>query len=487
MMFGSLFIFSFRSFGIMRIRLRIIVQIMLGLVVFIATCKALNYIYVPYSPWERILFHSYYDQDNIDNIYMGSSHVYCGVDPNLLDGINGLNNFNMSTPGQRWDDTYFLLRDALDRYDIKNVYLECCYSTTTTCETWTDKDQCYQIVDWIKAPRNYAFPWLITYEMKLSGDKIAMLYNAADADHMLETIFPFVRHRGNVFNWDQINTNVKEKNSADYKNYVYHQDATEIDGTAASIDYKEKGFSSLKNLRLLDQKKLFEADRDLSENSIGPESSKYLSKTISMCQRKGINVKLFICPIYDLQLVSTNDYDNYISEINRIAENHEVELYDFNLIKDEYLDFNKGDYYSDPGHLNSLGAEKLAPVLWDVLTSSADDNSKRFVKTYKEKLALEPPEIYGLYCKDINPMNDSSQGGKPTYTARRFTVASNRENMMYRITRTIEDNDEFPDSYVELIQDYSKNKSFDIPDDQHGKITIESSYAGENLRISIDY
>lgn len=72
---------------------------------------AFNYIYVNGEPWYRILWHNYYnDEGRIDKVYIGSSHVYCDINPSLLDAVDEGYHFNLSTPGQCLNGSYHLLK-----------------------------------------------------------------------------------------------------------------------------------------------------------------------------------------------------------------------------------------------------------------------------------------------------------------------------------------------------------------------------------------
>ena len=81
---------------------RRIARIMARVLIFCVVLSGLNYIYVDVPPWERILWHNFYQSEGkIDNLYLGSSHVYYDIDPFLMDELNGQYNFNLSTSGSR--------------------------------------------------------------------------------------------------------------------------------------------------------------------------------------------------------------------------------------------------------------------------------------------------------------------------------------------------------------------------------------------------
>ena len=461
--------------------------ILAGILLFAAACSRLNFIYVKYDPWYRILFHSYEQQDRIDTLFLGSSHVFCDVDPYMLDKINGQNNFNLATLGQRWDVTYYLLKDALQKHDIQNVYLECYSWTSTEAETWIGREKGFQVVDYMDMPANYTDPWMITYVMKPSLNSLAMLYYAADADHMLETLFPFVRFRASLFDWEYVKENIEAKTSDEYKNYEYREEVSDADGTEGTGAYLGKGYYLTDNRRLLEQERIFRDQRDFDKYGIGKKSEAYIRKTIELCQARHVNVKLYVSPVYDLQLISTEDYDRYVSELKEIADAYDVELYDFNLIKKEYLQMNNGDLFWDAGHLNGTGARTFTPVLWEILSGQREENEPKFYRTYREKLAREDFDIYGVYYKEVLPGDEVKEDGSPGYTARHFRIASNRKNVRYRISRSLRRGEGAAGEDAELIQDYAACDSFVLPADQHGTLTIDGIYGGRAASVNIHY
>lgn len=461
--------------------------ILLSLVIIWGICQKINYAIVTYDPWSRVLMKSYYEQESIDNVFFGSSHVYCDVNPEILDSLNGMNNFNMATPGQRWDDTYYLLKEVSEDYDIKHVYLECYYWDITERECWISKDKQMEVVDYIDDPVNYQRPWLITYEMKPSINSFRMLANSADKENTFETWIPFVRYRQNLFNWEQIEKNIDDKNSEDYMAGRYHAEQADIDGTPWTIDYQKKGFHYSEGGRLLDKEKIFAVNRDLIKYGIGEKSEGYFRKTIEYCQKNGIEVTLFVSPIYDLQLMSTGNYDNYVNELNSFAKEYDIDLYDFNLIKKDYLDIKHGELFMDVGHLNGKGSKIFTPVLWDVLNATKQENANKFYDSYEEKIKEEEPEIYGIYTEDLNPSTEVNADGSPIYTVRRYTIASNRPNMEYRIVRTIDNGDENVENPTQVLQEYNSNNYFDLPINDHGSIFIYGKYEDKDFEMAIAY
>ena len=69
--------------------------------------------YVQNYSWERNNWHYFYTEEkNIDNLFVGSSHVYTGVNPFILDELNGDNNFNLAMASMRMNGCYYSILEA---------------------------------------------------------------------------------------------------------------------------------------------------------------------------------------------------------------------------------------------------------------------------------------------------------------------------------------------------------------------------------------
>lgn len=102
--------------------------IVAAIVIFYGIVQSLNYMYVDDSSSvsrEQVVWHEFYEEKGrINNVYLGSSHVYYNINPVYLDNINEQFNFNLSTPSQLPNGTFHLLKEA-DRYnELSHVYVE---------------------------------------------------------------------------------------------------------------------------------------------------------------------------------------------------------------------------------------------------------------------------------------------------------------------------------------------------------------------------
>ena len=75
----------------------------------------------------RYYMNELYKQDNIETLFLGSSHVFCGYNPEVLEEYYGENVYLAATPVQKIDASYYLLKEALKTNPIKTVYIDMYY------------------------------------------------------------------------------------------------------------------------------------------------------------------------------------------------------------------------------------------------------------------------------------------------------------------------------------------------------------------------
>lgn len=427
--------------------LKIIVGIITAITVFCGIVWTLNYMYVnpEDSRRPRLVLHDFYEnKGQIDNLYLGSSHVYSDINPMYLDNINKRYNFNLSTPGQLLNGTFYLLREA-DRYNnLSHVYVELYYYLHVQAGISSGDERIYA---------NFYRTWQNSDYMNPSVNKLVYMFSIARPEQYTDLCLPFSRYRTKLADWDYIEQVMNKKQTEDYLNYKYRSETEE---------YMGKGYFAFSAI-LDDCDKIYKQLSVLDNNPIGETSEHYLRSTIEYCQARDIPLTLFISPIYELQLISTENYDNYIDEVKAIAEEYNIEFYDFNLAKEEYLPIQLGDYFRDTNHLNSVGANMYTSFFYEVVSGDEVDKKKYFYDSYAEKLQRAAPELYGIYYRNTEEADASGM----LQQTRIMWVASNREeDMEYRIIMTPEDGEQY------MVQDFNENKQFTTPVSESGICTV---------------
>lgn len=419
------------------------IEVLAAILVFAGIVHGLNYLYVEVDGtyvWYRILWHSYYeDRGEIDNLYLGSSHVYSDIDPRILDELNGQNNFNLSTHSLSLNGAYYLLREAVRDNELSHVYLEMYYACSVNDKT-IDSEY-----------RN----WSNTDFMEPSLNKIQYMISNGGLDKCLENFFPFTRYRTKLGDREYVKWVTTYKKGEDYQAYQYHQDFDDGNGYA---EYMPKGYRYTTRV-YPDYRRCYRQEFNLTEESMGDRSEQYCRKVIEYCQRKDIPITLFVSPIYDLQLISTEAYDNYIKEVREIAEEYEIPFYDFNLAKEQYLPLQQDQHFHDAGHLNCYGAAVFTPFFYEVVSGEESENEKYFYPSYADKLKETAPAVYGIYYR-------KSEESKTIW------IASNRDSEMeYRIILTPAEGEQY------MLQDFAENKEFSVSPEEQGICTIVARMA----------
>lgn len=434
--------------------------VVMAAVFFLTGTKILNYLYWQEEDWERILFHNFYAQEeNIDYVYLGSSHVFCALNPEILDEKSGKNNFNMATSGQSLMGSYYLLQEMEKHHKIEKVYLELYYVCSTGAQGhYRDKDF-------------LQIGWRITDYMRMSPLKLTALFCMNPKEYYLDAAFPYIRYRAHLTDDEWIKDRADYKRSGNYKNYKY------VDGL---IEYRDKGYyATAKELANL----LFLRERNPEEMDLTEDAEKYLRKIIEYCQKRGIQIVLYSAPMYEIQPVSTENYDRYIEDIRKIGAEYDVPYYDFNIVKEEYLPIRQPAFFMDAGHLNTKGADCFSNFFWQTVSAQPEDNAAYFYNSYREKLESSKPDVYGLYCYYAEE-SELQQWEEPGRTIR-MAVASNRDTELeYQIFLTPNGEETY------LLQDFSANKKFNLSTEDHGicKVVWRSADGKEEMgSIDVQY
>ena len=413
--------------------------------IFYGIVQVFNYMYVDSNDswFQRFVLHDFYeDTSQIENLYLGSSHVYCDINPMYLDNINGYFNFNLATPGQLPNGTFHLLREADHYNELSHVYVELYYRCYINSGVESDDERIYT---------ELYRTWQNSDYMKLSVNKLAYMFSTAHPEQYTDLCIPFSRYRTQLDDWSYIQQVMEERQQEKFIDYRY---------STETMEYMGKGYFCFNQVVDDCDKRFYQADI-LGDNPIGKTSEKYLRKTIEYCQMRDIPITLFVSPIYELQLVSTENYDNYVEEVKTIAEEYDVDFYDFNLAKEEYLPIQHGEYFMNIEHLNGNGGDIYTPFFYKVVSGEAADNDKYFYDAYAEKLQNAAPEIYGIYYRNPEEVVEGEEAMKTMW------IASNRDSgMEYRIIITPNEGEQY------MIQEFDENKEFMLPMSEHGICTI---------------
>lgn len=428
-------------------------EIFLTIVLCIITAKLLDYLYVNdvyngSSSWERAVLRDFYSQnENIDYLYLGSSHVFRDIIPTQLDTINGGNNFNLATSSQPYMASYYLLKEAIRRNDLEHVYLEMYYMIPCIMGNQDSADV---------MTKN----WNVLYQMPMSFNKLNYMCHLANKKYGMMTFFPVRQFATHVFDTEYVKINLMQKRTENYRNGVHV-----LDEKAPLFD---KGFCTTLNHVAPGT---FEGNSGaIPDNWIDDNSEEYLHKIIALCQHEKIALTLFTSPMPDFRLCCMGNYDQYITEINKLAVQYGLSYYDFNLCSIKYLNFQNDAYFTDYDHLSYEGAGLFTDVLGNVLLSELEGTAipeDMFYSSYEEKLHCIDQKIFGL---DIQ--QDTAQELK-TYMI--YSIDNLSEvDAEFRITKLCSG-----ETQEITVQDWSTQNCVRFPEAETGVFIVEARPVGQ--------
>lgn len=310
------------------------------LIVLCILNMVLNFLIVPVNGASDTMWKQYYEEEEIDTIFVGSSISAATFDPLIFDDILGVKSFNMGTPAQSFVQSLEALESAFDEHGIRRVILSVGFFSFQ--EKMLDVaemsfvmgrtkgkggiDGLMDSVGWLMSEDvveneksvNYLFPWLYN-SVTLSAEGIyenllekMSLQNADISNRMPKGYRPYF---GEGIDWDRIWI----------ENSLYYYSGT-----------------------------------------VEPEMIDSFKEIMKLCNSKE-GVELVVVntphPVYDV-ISYYGIYEEMDAIVRELCESYEIEYYDFSLVKPELFD-TESDYFYDCEHLNHKGAQSFSKMFCD--------------------------------------------------------------------------------------------------------------------------
>lgn len=421
------------------------IKILFGSFIIIAAVlvvnKVLSYVLIDDADDEvRYAMHELYEQEDIETLFLGSSHVFCGYDPRILDRILGENTYLAATPVQKADGSYYLLNEVIKKNDIKKVYLDMFFMQ-------------YRDVPAQRSSVQMEYIYCITDNMKNNWSKVEFLLNASDCERYVEGFLPPARYGNYLLDLKRFERIVKSKRNEEYINYM----------NCPSNFYK----GSMVEAGAAGDPKMITVKDELSEDVISEYSLRYLNKIVKLCKEREIQLTLVTTPFTNFYVQSVENYDVFYEYMKKYAKDNGIEYCDFNLCKEEILNMMDEDFM-DYHHLSGKGAEKYSAVFAEVMTSyNEEERQELFYDSVQEKMDALSPQTMGISLEESINIEDA-------YVIK--LIANYNVDAEYRICVLDEQGAE-----IKLIQDFSKENI--IRTSQNGgntyKITVRNKNTGE--------
>ena len=301
-------------------------------------------------------FNSFYELKNntIDVLLLGSSHSFVNINSFYLYKLYGIASFNLAGSVQPLWNSYFYLKEALKTHKPKLIVLEA-YLTLAN----------YEYIDDSRIIKN-------NYGLKWSFDKLNSIIVSSPTNRWNEFLNPFYQYHNRYYTLtfeDFCSYKGKEKYKYDKGYVIFYR----------VYSNRKPKFTYITN-----------------EVSLYPKVEKYYKMIIELA--KNNNVPIFI--VKSPYTYNENDQKKY-NMAKKIAREYNVDFIDLNYNYDDYnLDFSKD--FADAGHVNYLGAEKIAKYLGKYLKENYDLPDRRGDPKYyswEMNAKYQDKEIYNIELK----------------------------------------------------------------------------------------
>ena len=418
------------------------IYIVLFIIGTFAITNILNFVIVnDYNRYTKAQLKEIYNDTQYEFVYLGASHTYRSIDPEIVEQHTGNNSLNLGTSSQSVKSSYYLLNEYFKNKSASKIFLEINPIMTSI-------------------PKEDELPlstFIISDYMRVSPNKLEYLYKSLSYQDWLSEIFPFRREYKSIFKSGFLIDNVKYKLTKDYRHSI------PITPDESDEYYDNRGF--VYSTDIYDKTEHY-IDKRLNCD-INTETQFYLKKMIQLCNDNSSELILFTAPMTDLYIESTaesiNTYNDFENKCNQLAKENNVKYQDFNIISDQYLSLDNS-CFKDSNHLNGKGAEIFTKCFVDYFISGNITDSN-FYNSWTEKVATKE-DIFGLY------INSEDQGNKISLEI--DTIQNAGLSMEYEIILMGNDGVE------RKVSDYSHKKTYTLTRDAGYIIKVNARPVGQS-------
>ncbi len=388
-----------------------------------------------YSSFTRVTLHEmYHQEDNIDILFLGSSHSYRAINTEVMDRGFEANTFNAGTSCQYLDGSYALLVEAGKENRLQKVYVEMYYALAgMNHEDRTELTSTYQISD----------------NMRPSFNKFSFLLNGCGKDYWINGLIPARRNWQKLFKKGYVADTIASKRTEAYVNYEWPGSEKEY--------YAGKGYIG-SDVEAGDNVFVRKGGWGTVATPVFAEDDiESLEKIIKYCDKNDIELVLYSAPMTDYRVADLGNYDSYIAQVNDFLADKQIRYYDFNLCKEQYFSCTR-ENFSDHEHINTPGARKFSELFSDFFTGKMTEEELLY-DSYADKMDSMEAQIFGL-CYDVEESSEQKSIA--------FRIVGNKDQeARYCVYRRTED-----EEYQEIADVTSKDRVI-IPMDEQGDLRVD--------------
>lgn len=285
------------------------------------------------SNYKRTLEEFYKLEPNtLDLVFLGSSHSYCTFDPEIIDNKLGTNSFNMASPMQHADSSYFLLKETLKYHKPDTIVFE---------------------IYWDMIDDEFELKQAETILSAIDNENLKKEYikEVFPLNEKIKYFFKPVRYQRDAFAyWNKDLTETVEEHMADKKPEEKTKQGIEY--------YKGKGF--IYSDIIIPESKFYEDNQfiglDGEQWDFDKTQKKYIEKLVNLCHSENIKIVFVTAPIANISMEHIKNYDSLHKKISDFARELEVPYRDYNIINKEKKLLTNSNFRDD-AHLNYSGVE----------------------------------------------------------------------------------------------------------------------------------
>ena len=369
------------------------------------------------NSYARVLFHEFYEQEKIDYLICGASHVSHGVEANRASDSFGKAVFNIGTPSQQIDGTLAILRQAVKSYRIEKVFLELDFAIAT------DRP--------VSERNGFKAEYIVAGGLKDKAIKADYLLHCSRPIYYLNSFLPIGKDKMMTLNPKKVGKKLRSLLNGDYFKYQYGDEDSEYAGKGCVLDVGEIADGTFSNYYR-------EGMIDLS--GISDDWKNTVDKIIALCRENGIELIFYSMPGSDFYLNERGNYDEYYAFCRDFCAERGFRYYDFNLARPELCALSDSDYHDD-NHLSKKGVYRWTEIFCDFFSekyTEADALGTYFYASYAEKMATQSDRIFGLYLiqsddrttLEITPLSNHVSPSRITYDV--YAIFGGEETLLAR-------------------------------------------------------
>ena len=320
---------------------------------FIVLNIMLSFVIEPARSASGLMWESYYEQEQVDMIFVGSSLCQGSFDTYIFDEHLGVNSFNMGTPLQAVPQSIRAIETAIEEHDIQTVIFGMSFATLKTEEV-LEAEMTFEK----SRIREKGMPGSLIESIRyLWSDGVR------DVEKSFLFFFPWMYNRGELSK-TAIIENVSLKLRQLKEKYfhipiedhqIYHKGFQNHDGVVFNYD----------NVWETNSYRYYGANLD-------DKMMESLEELIKLCKRQEIDLIVINTPHPYFDVISCYEYyEKNHNEVKALCSSYGVDYYDFSLAKPEIFDV-KAEHFSDYEHMNLAGAKIFSRQLCDFLIRRAN-------------------------------------------------------------------------------------------------------------------